>query len=85
MKEIIINVEGMVCGGCENRVINALKSVDGVSEVIADHKTGIVKVSAKDDIEEKWVVAPDGMMFSKDEIRQQIYFQEQYFDSEIVM
>ena len=49
MKEIIINVEGMVCGGCENRVINALKSVDGVS---ADHKTGIVKVSAKDDIEE---------------------------------
>ena len=39
----------------------------------------------KDDIEEKWVVAPDGMMFSKDEIRQQIYFQEQYFDSEIVM
>lgn len=52
MKEIIINVEGMVCGGCENRVINALKSVDGVSEVIADHKTGVVKVSVKDDIAE---------------------------------
>ena len=31
-------------------------------------------VHRKDDIEEKWVVVPDEMMFSKDEIRQQIYF-----------
>ncbi len=37
------------------------------------------------DAEEKWVVVPDGMMFSKDKIRQQIHFQEQYFDSKIVM
>ena len=42
-------------------------------------------VHRKDDIEEKWVVVPEGMIFSKDEIRQQIHFQEQYFDSEIVM
>lgn len=42
-------------------------------------------VHRKDDIEEKWVVVPDGMIFSKDGIRQQIHFQEQYFDSEIVM
>ena len=39
----------------------------------------------KDDIEEKWVVVPDGMAFSKEEIRMQIHFQEQYFESEIVM
>lgn len=45
----------------------------------------IAIVHRKDDIEEKWVVVPDGMIFSKDEIRQQIHFQEQYFDSEIVM
>ena len=45
----------------------------------------IAIVQRKDDVEEKWVVVPNGMMFSKDEIRQQIYFQEQYFDSEIVM
>ena len=45
----------------------------------------IAIVHRKDDIEEKWVVVPDGMIFSKDEIRQQILFQEQYFDSEIVM
>ena len=31
------------------------------------------------------VLAPDGMTFTKEEIREQIHFQEQYFDSEIVM
>ena len=58
----------------------------GVNERV-DKFTGKIMaiVHRKDDIEEKWVVVPDGMMFSKDEIRQQIYFQEQYFDSEIVM
>ena len=58
----------------------------GVNEPV-DKFTGkiIAIVQRKDDVEEKWVVVPDGMMFSKDEIRQQIHFQEQYFESEIVM
>ena len=58
----------------------------GVNEPV-DKFTGkiIAIVYRKDDVEEKWVVVPDGMMVSKDEIRQQIYFQEQYYDSEIVM
>ena len=30
MKELIINVEGMVCGGCENRVNNVLSQIEGV-------------------------------------------------------
>ena len=45
----------------------------------------IAIVYRKDDIEEKWVVVPDGVTFSKEEIRRQIHFQKQYFDSEIVM
>ena len=58
----------------------------GVNEPVKKFTGKIIAiVRRKDDIEEKWVVVPDGMMFSKDEIRQQIYFQEQYFDSEIVM
>ena len=58
----------------------------GVNEPVKKFTGKIIAiVYRKDDIEEKWVVVPDGMMFSKDEIRQQIYFQEQYFDSEIVM
>ena len=42
-------------------------------------------VHRNDDVEEKWVVVPEGMTFTKEEIREQIHFQEQYFDSEIVM
>ena len=52
--------------------------------VIVD-KTGFPLPGANDDVEEKWVVAPEGMTFTKEEIREQIHFQEQYFDSEIVM
>lgn len=50
MKETIINVKGMVCNGCENRVINALKSISGVNEVTANHNTGKVIVTASDDV-----------------------------------
>ena len=36
-----------------------------------------------DDVEEKWVVAPDNTTFTIDEIIEQVKFQEQYFKSEI--
>lgn len=52
MKELILNVEGMVCGGCENRVQNALKTIDGVEEVVANHESNTVKVVLKEDISE---------------------------------
>ena len=38
-----------------------------------------------DDIEEKWVVVPEEAFFSKDEIMQQVNFQEQFFRTEIKM
>lgn len=43
----------------------------------------IAIVKRKDDNEEKWVVAPKGKMFTKEEIAKQIHFMEQYYDSEI--
>lgn len=52
MKETIINVKGMVCNGCENRVKNALKTIDGVEKVEANYTNGIVKVTSKDEVEE---------------------------------
>lgn len=52
MKEIIIKVNGMVCGGCENRVQSALKSIKGVKKVLADHNMGTVTVSAKEEVTE---------------------------------
>lgn len=48
--------------------------------------TGIIiaVIHRNDDVEEKWVVAPEGVTFSKEEIWKQVEFQEQYFDSEIL-
>ena len=53
MKELIINVEGMVCGGCEKRVQNALKTIKGVKDVVADHTNGIVKLKIKEKVEKE--------------------------------
>ena len=52
MKETIIKVEGMVCNGCENRVQNALKNIEGVENVIADHVSGTVTVTSKEEVAE---------------------------------
>lgn len=38
-----------------------------------------------DDIEEKWVVAPENINFSKDEISASVEFQERFFKTEIIM
>ena len=43
MEKLIFNVEGMMCNGCQNRVQNALKTIDGV--VVANHKDGTVVVT----------------------------------------
>lgn len=51
MKELEIKVNGMVCEGCENRVKNALSTIEGVEKVEASHKTGIVKVLANEKVE----------------------------------
>lgn len=36
-----------------------------------------------DDIEDKWVVVPEGIAFSEEEIRRAVAFQEQYFDTRV--
>ena len=51
MKELKIKVDGMVCGGCENRVKNALSTIEGVESVEANHKTGIVTIVSKGEID----------------------------------
>ena len=44
MKELELKVEGMMCSGCENRVQNALKNIEGVTDAKADHTSKSVKV-----------------------------------------
>lgn len=46
--------------------------------------TVIAVIHRKDDIEDKWVVASEGIQFSKEEIIALTQFQEQYFDIEII-
>lgn len=38
-----------------------------------------------DDVEEKWVVVPQNMSYTKEEIKKQVEFQEKYFKSKIIM
>ena len=52
MKETIINVKGMVCNGCENRIKNAIKNINGVENVTADHNTGKVIVISNNEVSE---------------------------------
>lgn len=58
----------------------------GVEKPFKKFKGKIIAVVHRfDDIEEKWVVCPENLFFSKEEITKRINFQEQYFKSEIVM
>ena len=52
MEKIKLNVSGMVCGGCEKRVVNSLSTIDGVKEVIASHTEGTVIVKSERKIDE---------------------------------
>lgn len=58
----------------------------GVNEPIEEFTGKIIAiVHRNDDIEEKWVVVPKEKSFNREEVVELIHFQEQYFDSEIVM
>lgn len=45
--------------------------------------TVIAVIHRRNDVEDKWVVVPNGMSFNKEEIEKLVHFQEQYFDSEV--
>lgn len=53
MKETNLIVNGMMCGGCENRVKNAIKNIEGVENVTADHNTGKVTVVSNNEVSEE--------------------------------
>ena len=45
----------------------------------------IAVIHRLDDIEDKWVVAPEGVSFTAEEIMEQVNFQEQYFKTVILL
>lgn len=48
--ELLFNVEGMMCAGCENRVKTALSGISGVVEVVANHENGTVLVKMSKEV-----------------------------------
>lgn len=58
----------------------------GVNEPVDEFTGKVIAVIHRfDDVEEKWVVAPEGMSFTEEEIWEQVCFQEKYFKLEIRM
>ena len=45
----------------------------------------IAIIHRKNDVEDKWVVAPESAAFTKEYIQETVFFQEQYFQTEIIM
>ena len=58
----------------------------GVDKPVSEFTGQVIAIVHRyNDVEEKWVVAPEGKVFSAEEIKEQIAFQEQYFQSEVRM
>ncbi len=58
----------------------------GVDEAVESFTGKIIAIIHRlDDVEDKWVVCPESMTFSREEIMEKVKFQEQYFQSEIIM
>lgn len=45
----------------------------------------IAVIHRSDDVEEKWVTAPEGMSFSVEQIEKAVEFQERFFDSTVTL
>ena len=75
-------VEGIIAPDGEEQDAYIL----GVDEPVKEFTGKIIAIIRRfDDIEEKWVVAPEDVPFSKEEIMEQVHFQERYFESEVRM
>lgn len=58
----------------------------GITEPVSEFTGKIAAIiRRRDDIEEKWVVVPEDFVITREQIREQTAFQEQYFDSQIDM
>ena len=75
-------IPGTTAGDGEEQDVYIL----GVSEPIVEFDGVVIGAAIrKDDVEDKLIAAPAGMNFSREQIAQAIHFQEQFFDTEIVL
>lgn len=58
----------------------------GVNEPVREFTGKVIAIIHRlDDVEDKWVVAPENVSFTAEEILAQIAFQEQFFQTETEM
>ncbi len=74
-------VEGILAPDGEEQDAYVLGVTVAVKEFVGKV---IAVVHRLDDVEDKWVVAPENLSFSAQEILDQVSFQEQYFRIEII-
>ena len=75
-------IEGIIAPDGEEQDAYVL----GVDVPVREFTGRIIAIIKRfDDVEEKWVVAPEDMTFTKEEIMKQVEFQEKYFKTEIIL
>lgn len=75
-------VEGIMAGDGEEQDVYII----GVDKPLKNFKGKVIAIiHRKDDVEDKWVAAPDKIEFTKEEIKELTLFQEKFFDTEIEM
>lgn len=57
MERIVLQVSGMTCTGCAERIGRVLRRVEGVRGVIADHVCGRVEIRIDSDVADRRVLA----------------------------
>lgn len=58
----------------------------GIDIPVAEFTGKVVAIIHRlDDVEDKWVVAPENVSFTEDEIMNLVSFQEKYFKTEIII
>lgn len=75
-------VEGIIAPDGEEQDVYIL----GVDEPLKEFTGRVIAVIHRfDDVEEKWVAAPENVTFTKEEIMEHVRFQERFFKSEVRM
>lgn len=75
-------IEGIIAPDGEEQDVYIL----GVDEPVKEFVGKVIAIIHRnDDIEEKLVVAPEGVHLNAEQIMERVAFMEQYFDSEIMM
>ena len=75
-------IPGVIAGDGEEQDVYIL----GIGEPIGAFDGIIIGAALrKNDVEDKLIAAPEGMDFSPDEVTRLLHFQEQFFDTTIVL